>query len=35
MVFSDDGGVHELPTVSGSVADGYVVSLTAGVSTSV
>ena len=34
-VFSDDGGVHELPTVSGSVADDYVVSLTAGVSSSV
>jgi protocatechuate 3,4-dioxygenase beta subunit len=31
MVFSDDGGVHELPTVTGNVTDGYVVELTAGV----
>jgi protocatechuate 3,4-dioxygenase beta subunit len=31
MVFSDDGGVHELPTVTGNVSDGYVVELTAGV----
>jgi protocatechuate 3,4-dioxygenase beta subunit len=31
MVFSDDGGVHELPTVTGNVTDGYVIELTAGV----
>jgi hypothetical protein len=26
-VFGDDGAVHELGTVTGSVADGYVISL--------
>ena len=31
MVFSDDGGVHQLGTVTGSVADGYTVALTVAV----
>ncbi len=31
-VFGDDGGVHELGTVTGSVADGLTVSLTVPVS---
>jgi hypothetical protein len=28
MVFGDDGGVHQLGTMSGDVAKGYAVSLT-------
>ena len=31
MVFGDDGGIHQLGTVSGSAADGYRVGLTIGV----
>jgi len=31
-VFSDDGGVHQLGTVTGSVAEGFIVALTAPVS---
>jgi protocatechuate 3,4-dioxygenase beta subunit len=31
MVFRDDGGIHQLATMSGSVADGYTASLTIGV----
>jgi protocatechuate 3,4-dioxygenase beta subunit len=31
MVFSDDGGVHQLATVSGDVTNGYTVSLDVGV----
>ena len=31
MVFGDDGGVHELGTMSGSVDKGLTVQLTAGV----
>lgn len=30
-VFGDDGGIHQLATMSGSVADGYTASLTIGV----
>lgn len=32
-VFGDDGGVHQLATVTGDVATGYTVALTAGVDT--
>lgn len=32
-VFGDDGGVHELGTVSGSIADGLTVELAAPVAT--
>ena len=28
MVFSDDGGVHELATMTGDVTDGFVAALT-------
>jgi hypothetical protein len=31
MVFGDDGGVHELATVTGDATSGYVVALTVGV----
>jgi protocatechuate 3,4-dioxygenase beta subunit len=31
MVFRDDGGIHQLATMAGSVADGYTASLTIGV----
>ena len=31
MVFSDDGGIHQIATMSGSVAAGYTASLTIGV----
>ena len=31
MVFSDDGAIHQIATMSGSVADGYTASLTIGV----
>ncbi len=31
MVFSDDGAVHQLATVTGSVADGYVAALAVGI----
>ncbi|MFD4958505.1 intradiol ring-cleavage dioxygenase [Microbacterium sp. NPDC058389] len=31
MVFSDDGGIHQLATTAGSAADGYTASLTVGV----
>jgi len=31
MVFSDDGGIHQIATMSGSVAEGYTASLTIGV----
>lgn len=31
MVFGDDGGVHQLATMSGSVSSGYAASLTVGV----
>jgi protocatechuate 3,4-dioxygenase beta subunit len=31
MVFSDDGGIHQIATMSGSVANGYTASLTIGV----
>ncbi|GAA1993902.1 intradiol ring-cleavage dioxygenase [Microbacterium pumilum] len=30
-VFSDDGGIHQIATIAGSVADGYTASLTIGV----
>jgi hypothetical protein len=28
MVFSDDNAIHQIPTASGSVADGYTLELT-------
>ena len=31
MVFGDDGGIHQIATMSGSVADGYTAALTIGV----
>jgi protocatechuate 3,4-dioxygenase beta subunit len=31
MVFADDGGIHQLASMSGSVEDGYVAALTVGV----
>ena len=31
MVFSDDGAAHQLATVTGSVADGYVAALAVGI----
>ena len=31
MVFSDDGGIHQIATMSGSVAEGYTASLTIGI----
>ena len=30
-VFGDDGGIHQIATMSGSVADGYTAALTIGV----
>ncbi len=33
MVFGDDGGVHEIGTVSGSVSSGYTVTLAVPVKT--
>jgi hypothetical protein len=31
MVFADDGGIHQLASMSGSAEDGYVAALTVGV----
>jgi len=31
MVFGDDGGIHQIATMAGSVADGYTAALTIGV----